>query len=168
MTVLDRDIQKHARDALQSADLVLLLSAPDVTVPSELAPDRPTLRVSAKSDVPWPDRPAGQLAVSAATGENISLLKMLIAERLANRAVSLSGQTLALQGRHESALRSAACNLKSAKELLWRGGSTDAIESPELVAHHLRAALDDLAGLGGKMTPEDVLARIFATFCIGK
>ncbi|MEX0886118.1 MAG: hypothetical protein WD009_06725 [Phycisphaeraceae bacterium] len=38
----------------------------------------------------------------------------------------------------------------------------------ELIAAHLRHALDTLAGLGGTLTPDEVIGRIFATFCIGK
>jgi tRNA modification GTPase len=40
--------------------------------------------------------------------------------------------------------------------------------SPEYAATHCHAALDALADLTGETTPEDVLARLFSTFCIGK
>ncbi|MEP6993358.1 MAG: tRNA uridine-5-carboxymethylaminomethyl(34) synthesis GTPase MnmE [Acidobacteriota bacterium] len=40
--------------------------------------------------------------------------------------------------------------------------------SPEYAATHCHAALDELADLTGETTPEDVLARLFSTFCIGK
>ena len=40
--------------------------------------------------------------------------------------------------------------------------------SPEYAAAHCHAALDALADLVGETTPEDVLARLFATFCVGK
>jgi tRNA modification GTPase len=51
------------------------------------------------------------------------------------------------------------------------GEAVDALsrgESPEYAATHLDAALDALADLAGETTPEDVLERIFSTFCIGK
>ncbi len=41
-------------------------------------------------------------------------------------------------------------------------------ESPEYPAAHLDEALSALADLFGETTPEDVLHRIFSTFCIGK
>ncbi|HEY6928269.1 MAG TPA: tRNA uridine-5-carboxymethylaminomethyl(34) synthesis GTPase MnmE [Thermoanaerobaculia bacterium] len=47
-------------------------------------------------------------------------------------------------------------------------GSISAGESPEYAATHVASALDALADLVGETTNEDVLARIFATFCIGK
>lgn len=40
--------------------------------------------------------------------------------------------------------------------------------SPEYAATHLHAALDALADVFGETTSEDVLQRIFSTFCIGK
>ena len=41
-------------------------------------------------------------------------------------------------------------------------------ESPEYPAAHLDEAIAALADLFGETTPEDVLRRIFSTFCIGK
>ncbi len=40
--------------------------------------------------------------------------------------------------------------------------------SPEYAATHVHAALDAVADLCGETTSEDVLQRIFSTFCIGK
>jgi tRNA modification GTPase len=40
--------------------------------------------------------------------------------------------------------------------------------SPEYAATHCHAALDALADLVGETTSEDVLERLFSTFCIGK
>lgn len=39
---------------------------------------------------------------------------------------------------------------------------------PELIAASMRLALDNLSELAGDITPDDVLGRIFSTFCIGK
>jgi tRNA modification GTPase len=41
-------------------------------------------------------------------------------------------------------------------------------DSPEYAVTHCHAALDALADLTGETTPEDVLNRLFSTFCIGK
>ena len=40
--------------------------------------------------------------------------------------------------------------------------------SPEYAATHLHASLDALADVFGETTSEDVLQRVFSTFCIGK
>lgn len=166
-TLLDQDVQRQARAALQSADLVLLLSAPDAPASCLPPPTGTVLRLGAKSDLPGPAAPSCELLVSALTGENLPQLRTLIAQRLASRAVSLSAQTLALQPRHEAALRSALASLDAAQAML-ASCSDDLLPDGELLAHHLRAALDELSALAGKLAPDDVLSRVFATFCIGK
>ena len=55
-----------------------------------------------------------------------------------------------------------------------RAGATAALEAlasgtpPEYAATHCDAALSALSDLVGETTSEDVLQRLFATFCIGK
>ncbi len=55
-----------------------------------------------------------------------------------------------------------------------RGSAAQAIvalsrgDSPEYAATHVHDAIDALADLVGETTAEDVLERIFSTFCIGK
>ena len=39
---------------------------------------------------------------------------------------------------------------------------------PELVALEIREALDALGEITGRTTPEEVIERIFAKFCVGK
>jgi tRNA modification GTPase len=92
----------------------------------------------------------------------------MIANRLADRAVSLAADALSLQPRHEAALRSASLNLSAATDLLQPMRTQRALTYPELVAASMRSALNDLSSLAGDITPDDVLARVFATFCIGK
>jgi len=41
-------------------------------------------------------------------------------------------------------------------------------DSPEYAATHLEQALAALADLFGETTAEEVLQKIFSTFCIGK
>jgi len=47
--------------------------------------------------------------------------------------------------------------------------AVEAVElGAEVVAMELREALDALGGVLGKMSPDDLLGRIFSEFCIGK
>jgi len=41
-------------------------------------------------------------------------------------------------------------------------------KNPELLASELRQALDMLGRITGTISPDEVLGRIFSTFCIGK
>ena len=104
----------------------------------------------------------------ALTGGGLDRLRDIIAEHLADRAVSLAADTLALRPRHEAALRSARRNLQDAIDLVEPAGCARILPQPELVAASLRLALDDLAALAGDISPDDVLGRIFSTFCVGK
>ena len=109
-----------------------------------------------------------QVRVSAITGDGLEALRAAIADRLSNRAVSLAADALALQPRHEAAMRSAMANLDEALTLVAGQRAARHMAHPELIASSLHVALDELAGLAGEMTPDDILGRIFATFCIGK
>ena len=37
-----------------------------------------------------------------------------------------------------------------------------------MIASAMRAALNQLAALAGDITPDEVLGRVFASFCVGK
>jgi tRNA modification GTPase len=95
-------------------------------------------------------------------------LKTAVTRRLADRTVSLAADAMALRPRHEAALRSAARNLTETTALVEPLPDERHVPRPELVAATLRAALDDLGRLAGNVTPDDVLGRVFATFCVGK
>ncbi len=64
--------------------------------------------------------------------------------------------------RHKIALEKAAEGLVRARDGLHDG------LPPELAALEVREALDALGEITGRTTPEEVLDRIFANFCIGK
>jgi tRNA modification GTPase len=70
------------------------------------------------------------------------------------------GNGLALNARHVDLIA-------HAREALTR--ATDAIDAGnEMVALELREVLDALGGVLGRMSPDDLLGRIFSGFCIGK
>ena len=155
-TDLDREMQEAASRAIDRADLVIhCLDHID-----------PRARGDLPAPVPAPD--AIPVHVRSLTDAGLTDLRRTIAERLADRAVSLSADALALLPRHEAALRSAQRNLRDAIDLVEPARGERILPHAELVAAGLRMALDDLAGLAGDVTPDDILGRIFATFCVGK
>lgn len=173
---LDTQVQAAARRAIAAADLILRLDDGRGPLPipgdsAETNPVRvPVLHVRSKSDeLHASASPVEQdVLVSAITGQGMDDLRRAMVKHLGQRAVSVQGQLLTLQPRHESALRSALDQIRHAEELLEPQRARKAIQQVELVAGALRAALDELAGLGGQMTPDDIIGRVFATFCIGK
>jgi len=105
--------------------------------------------------------------VSAHTGGGLQTLRSEIVNLLADQAVSLRGDLLALQPRHERAINQAAAALNETRRLIDHAPN-HRLPDIELLADRLRAALDALASLGGRLTPDQVIGRVFATFCVGK
>lgn len=102
----------------------------------------------------------GRVAVSALSGAGAS--KLCALARQAIESDSTAGQIRELSARHRGALADARRSLAVAFELLSEGASLD------LAAHELRDATDQLDQIAGRTTPEDLLDRIFARFCLGK
>jgi tRNA modification GTPase len=65
--------------------------------------------------------------------------------------------------RHEAALRRAGAELRDFRSA-WAAG---ALPAP-VAATHLRAAVTALEELIGAVDVEDVLERVFRSFCVGK
>ncbi|MEM1354645.1 MAG: GTPase, partial [Planctomycetota bacterium] len=115
-TLPDRHAQEAARDAIRSADLILQVRETDAHSPTEqLASHASALQVQTKSDITPSDRfreqPPGDhpaaIQISARTGQGLDDLKAAIARQIGDLAVSITGDMLALQPRHESALQQA-------------------------------------------------------------
>ncbi len=105
---------------------------------------------------------AEPLRISAKTGFGIPLLKEHIYRRLTGEQAEHSAAIVITQIRHKTALEKTIGHLQQAQ------ASLDGAMSFEFIAFDLREALDSLGEIVGVTTSEDVLDRIFSTFCIGK
>ncbi|HYR57111.1 MAG TPA: tRNA uridine-5-carboxymethylaminomethyl(34) synthesis GTPase MnmE, partial [Chthoniobacteraceae bacterium] len=85
-----------------------------------------------------------------------------IVARVSGGEVAHRDWSLAINARHQACLESARNFAGAARQALTGG------LSPEFVAEELRSALDAVGEVVGKADSEDVLGRIFSTFCIGK
>lgn len=162
---IDRLGIEVSRRYLAAADLVLLCvetgrsPGPDE---SAITADRPALLVRTKADLDG-GTAGGGLAVSAVSGEGLDQLRRSVAERVFADRLALADLEPALtRARHRTALARARESLAGAREQL--GGRGDAV----LVAHHVREATTALDELVGAVDIEDVLDRVFASFCVGK
>ena len=154
-----------SRRYLGSADLVLLCvetgRAPGQDE-SSVADARPTLLVRTKADLSAAT-PGGGLPVSAVTGSGLGELRRAASEQVFGDRLVLADLEPALgRARQRTALSRARAALAAALELLR--GERDAV----LVAHHVREATAALDELIGTVDVEDVLDRVFASFCVGK
>lgn len=106
----------------------------------------------------------GSVAVSAVTGEGIEVLRDCIRHALRDHEREISDETpLVTRVRHEGELRRAWKEL-SAFRSAWREGLLPA----PVAATHLRGAVSALESLIGAVDVEDILAKVFRTFCVGK
>ncbi|MFL5575547.1 MAG: tRNA uridine-5-carboxymethylaminomethyl(34) synthesis GTPase MnmE [Gemmatimonadaceae bacterium] len=104
------------------------------------------------------------VSVSAETGEGLAELRESVARVLAERygAPPLDAPVVTRE-RHRRALAEARAEVALFREA-W---VADALPAP-VAAVHLRAAAHALEGLIGVVDREEVLGRLFASFCVGK
>jgi len=154
--------------ALADADLALVVvnpfdpPAPDAEVPAP-PPGVPVVTVHTHADLPGaPPPPPGALAVAAPTGAGLPALRSALVAALGGADAPPAGSLVIARERQRADLARAARALTDAADAL------DAGAPPELAAVDLLEAQDALGALVGLTTIEDVLDRLFATFCIGK
>jgi tRNA modification GTPase len=161
-----------SREALADADIVLVVL--DASVPlrqdeQELIASltgRRALVVRNKSDLDPvteapPELPLSAVATSALTGEGLPALRDALADQVRNpTGESESGILTSL--RHFEAVRGAIASLDAART------SIAGRVPHEMLLLDLYSALRHLDSLTGETTADDILNRIFSTFCIGK
>ncbi len=164
-------IQK-SREALADADVVLVV----LEAGARLRPDeeqlihslegRRALIARNKVDLelacePLPDLGLSVVRTSALTGHGTEELRRAILDLVGNPSgESENGMLTNL--RHHEAVRAALESLEKAREAL-------SLHVPhEMLLLDLYAALRQLDSLTGETTADDILNRIFSSFCIGK
>ena len=127
----------------------------------------PVIAVQTKADLSpgsRGDKPTSSLLISAVTGEGLDSLTERIASLLADRfGAAVSEAPLLTRERHREAVRTARSELQ-AFENAW------ALNDPpsSVAAIHLREAAHHLGELIGPIEVDDVLGRVFSSFCVGK
>jgi tRNA modification GTPase len=107
--------------------------------------------------------PPNRLGVSAVTGEGLAELRRRLAETAFGRLLALGDvEPVVTRARHRVALERALAEADA-----FRKARGDGVEAAA-AATHLRAAMGALDDLIGVVTPDDVLDRVFASFCVGK
>ena len=100
--------------------------------------------------------------MSALTGEGIGELRSAIVEALAPRGRLEQEGGFITSLRHERLLRESREALEQARQAVGLG------IPHEMLLLDLYAALRPIDAITGATTADDILNRIFATFCIGK
>ncbi|PYP69794.1 MAG: hypothetical protein DMD36_08785 [Gemmatimonadetes bacterium] len=108
-------------------------------------------------------RPPDRLAVSVVTGAGLAELKRRLAEAAFGRLLSIGDvEPVVTRARHRMALQRALAEI----DAFW-SARTEGVDAAA-AATHLRASVGALDDLIGVVTPDDVLDRVFASFCVGK
>jgi tRNA modification GTPase len=172
---IESEGMRRARAAMAQADRVLFMvdaaADPKATgyaaEKAQLPPGVPVTLVFNKADLLSTGTvigtaPGGEpgLTLSALQGTGLDALRAHLLE-MAGFQRENSG-TLSARSRHLEALAAAAASLDAA-EAQCRGAG-----AAELVAEELRNAQRALGEITGAGTADELLGRIFATFCIGK
>ena len=101
-----------------------------------------------------------EIALSAKTGEGLDDLRRHLKKCMGFQPVGEG--TFIARRRHLDAIRRAQACLVQGKAQLKES------RAGELLAEELRLAQQALSEITGEFTPEDLLGRIFSSFCIGK
>ncbi|WP_049631339.1 tRNA uridine-5-carboxymethylaminomethyl(34) synthesis GTPase MnmE [Cellvibrio sp. pealriver] len=169
---------QRAWQEIQQADRVLLLvdsRQSQLTDPREIWPEfveqlqDPNKITLVRNKIDLSNEAAGlfqsnlnntYIGISAATGAGIDDLKQHLKTIMGYSETGESGFTA--RRRHLDALERAQSFLNSGKAQLH------GYAAGELLAEDLRQAQNSLGEITGEFTPDDLLGRIFSSFCIGK
>jgi tRNA modification GTPase len=150
----------RARRRAAEADFRLLVT--EVGTAADVSADDTTLLVVNKIDAaPAAAVPAGGLAISCRTGAGLEVLLATLTARVGTLA-GVGDAPHLTRARHRQAVADA---VQALARFLLRA---DEGAELALLAEDLRLAARAAGGITGVVGVEDVLDRIFATFCIGK
>lgn len=151
---------ERSYEAMADADLTIVVI--DGTCRGTTGPLTATRALIAanKCDLPGFHFAPGEIPVSALTGEGIDKLKQAALDLLAPGGETHGGFITSL--RHENLLIESTAMLEKARAAASAG------LPHELLLLDLYCALQPIDAITGVTTADDILNRIFSTFCIGK
>ena len=127
-------------------------------------PSCPPIVVWTKADLlaDRADVPGDVVLTSGVTGEGLDVLRAEVARRLTSTLETRGDMVTSTAVRCRESLTHVRAHLTMACDVVAVGAGD------ELVANHLREALDHLGQIVGVVYTDDLLDRIFSRFCIGK
>ena len=178
---VEQEGMARTRRQLQRADLVLHVvdaSQPPVPLEAEFPHEAPsfearigrdaagscTVLVLNKIDLgehaTWSGRDAAR--ISCLTGNGLAELEEAVITHITGGEASRRDWSVAINARHKVCLEKALKCADAAQKVMENA------LSPEFVAEELREALEAIGEVVGPVGTEEVLTKIFRTFCIGK
>lgn len=155
---------RNARVVIACHDMLDAL--PSVRGAIETMTTAPIVEVWTKRDLRESDAltPPGTISVSAVTGDGVEDLRTAILSTVADAAGTPDPERPAIvSARQRTSLDAARAELEQFLSA-W-----EAAELPTpVIATHLRAATRALDDIIGTVDTDDILARVFSSFCVGK
>jgi tRNA modification GTPase len=143
-------------------DISEALGAEDFALMEKVRRQGKSLVAGNKADLPLRGEIADALPVSALTGQGIPELRRALIDTLAPRGRLEQEGGFITSLRHERLL-------EESREALDQAATAAALGIPhEMLLLDLYAALRPIDAITGATTADDILNRIFSTFCIGK
>lgn len=161
---LERLGVERSRNALTQADLILHVFDASEPPPTALPDDPRTLIILNKSDLridpSWKQTAGVPISCTANTG--FEDLRARISSKIFGGDLTLENVSVAINARHQACLNRAIAGC---------GAAIVGLETQipvEFVAVELHVALDAIGEVIGRVDTEEILGKIFSTFCIGK
>lgn len=146
-------LEKSLEFANPNADLAVLLSKADLSTKESLIAMRSQIQTA------YPKAIIIDWAAPSRQGEE-QILEWL--HSLTARLALTTEDTIVTSARHIASLSAAQKNLNELLQAITSGVTTD------ILAYHLRAAINSLASITGCVSNDAILDYIFSRFCIGK
>ncbi len=164
---IEREGMERTHRQIERADLVLHVVDGSLPAGSQLpvsSKGHPILTVLNKADLPLHPSWIGTPGVRVSCLQNLGLadLESAILESITGGHAAHRDWSVAINARHKDCLERTLGFLQAAQKAMRSG------LSPEFVAEEVRGALDPVGDIVGRVDTEDILGRIFSTFCIGK
>ena len=160
---------ERSRQAMADADLTIIvidgscpLTTEDHSLLARTSAQGRRLVVANKCDLPRVADLPGAIWVSAETAEGVELLQQRVIEAIGAGAAQELEYAFITSLRHEQLLHEAVLALDQARAAAQQG------IPHEMLMLDFYSALRPIDAITGATTADDILNRIFSTFCIGK
>ena len=100
--------------------------------------------------------------LESANAQGIEPLAGAIFERAMGRGMTSGDFAVAINARHQACLKTAETHALAVQAAFAEGLSA------EFIALELRSALDAVGDVVGRVETDDLIGKIFSTFCLGK
>ena len=159
---LEQEGMRRTRNQLEKADVSIRVVERVVEAEAAAAVPREIVVLNKIDAMPEVPVLPGIVPMCCLDGRGVEELVEAVVGRVNLASLDRLGESVAVNERHRLCLASARSYLEQAKISLQHG------DAPELTAVELRSALAAVGEITGAGDADEVLDRIFGSFCIGK